>query len=116
MARHEPVSGKERRRHTRFPVDKKLTANTRGGRYPGRLRDISAGGAGVYLDDSVDESLDVGDDVTLDIEEFGAHPGHVVGPTRFDLIPIAFDNDEEEQDQLIAEIMRSQSGMAPDEL
>lgn len=115
MAQAKHGSGGERRRHQRFRADKKLSAKTGEGRYPGRLKDISAGGAGVYLDEGPDEPLDAGDDVVLDIDTFGSQAGHVVGPTRFDLIPIAFDNDEEEQDRLIAEIMRSQSGMSLDD-
>jgi hypothetical protein len=111
MARHDVGGGTERRRHRRFPITKGLNAKTGHGRYPGRLKDISAGGAGVYLV----ESLDAGEDVTLEIDDLGSYAGHVAGPTRYDLIPIAFDNDEEEQDQLIAEIMKCQDDMISEE-
>ena len=111
MARHDRGGGKERRRHQRFPITKGLNAKTDRGRYPGRLKDISAGGAGVYLV----EGLDVGEDVTLEIDDLGSYDGHVVGATRYDLIPIAFDNDEEEQDELIAEIMKCQGDTISEE-
>jgi c-di-GMP-binding flagellar brake protein YcgR len=111
MRRQDRDAGEERRRHQRFPMMKGLNAKTGRGRYPGRLKDISAGGAGVYLV----ESLDAGEDITLEIDDLGTHAGHVVGPTRYDLIPIAFDNDEEEQDELIAEIMKCQGDMISEE-
>jgi hypothetical protein len=111
MARHDHGAGKETRHHQRFPITKGLNAKTDGGRYPGRLKDISAGGAGIYLV----ESLDAGEDVTLEIDDLGSYAGHVVGPTRYDLIPIAFDNDEEEQDELIAEIMKCQGDVISEE-
>jgi|GEM_PF-2221351 len=111
MARHEAGGGKERRRHQRFPITKGLNAKTGRGHYPGRLKDISAGGAGVLLV----ESLEAGEDVTLEIDDLGTYAGHVAGPTRYDLIPIAFDNDEEEQDELIAEIMKCQDAMISEE-
>jgi len=111
MARHNRGDGTERRRHQRFPLAKGLNAKTGRGRYPGRLRDISAGGAGVYLV----ESLEAGEDVTLEIDDLGSYPGHVVGPTRYDLIPIAFDSDEAEQDELIAEIMKCQGDIISEE-
>jgi c-di-GMP-binding flagellar brake protein YcgR len=111
MAANDDGSGKDRRRHRRYPIDKALNAQTNRGRYPGRLKDISAGGAGVLLD----QTLDAGDDVTLEIDDLGAHAGHVVGPSRYDLIPIAFDHDEEEQDLLIAEIMKCQGDMIAEE-
>ncbi len=111
MAADDSEPGKERRRHRRFPIDRALSARTKNGRRRGRLKDISAGGAGIMLDDA----LDAGDDVTLDIDDLGTHAGHVAGPSRYDLIPIAFDNDEEDQELLIAEIMRCQSGMVSGE-
>ena len=111
MADFERESGKDRRRHRRFPIDKALNATTRRGRHAGRLKDISAGGAGVLLD----ETLEAGEDVTLEIDDLGNHPGHVVGPSRYDLIPIAFDHDEEEQDLLIADIMKCQGDIIAEE-
>jgi hypothetical protein len=115
MNQFDSKAGKERRRHPRFPIDKNLVAETEDGRFSGRLKDISATGAGVYLDESPDGALDAGDDVSLDIDDLGTFEGHVAGPTRFDLIPVTFDNDEEEQDELIAEIMKFHSGMALDD-
>lgn len=111
MAGYDQGTGKDRRRHRRYPIDKALNVKTGRGRHRGRLRDISAGGAGV----SLDETLEEGEDVTLEIDDLGSHAGYVVGPSRYDLIPIAFDHDEEEQDLLIAEIMKCQSDMVAEE-
>ncbi|MFQ5765733.1 MAG: PilZ domain-containing protein [Rhodospirillales bacterium] len=101
----------ERRAHPRYEIEKPLSAEAAGKRQLGRTKDISAGGAAVYLDEPLDEGLEV----ALDIENLGPQAGYVVGPSRDELIPIRFDIDEESEDRLVSEVEELYNSMVLEE-
>jgi len=91
----------DRRRHPRFPLNKKARAALNGKGIDGTVRDISSSGAGVDIDGWLDEDLEL----RLDIEDLGQFPGHVARAMD-DFIGIEFDLDEGETEDLIASIRR----------
>jgi len=99
----------DRRRHPRFPVNKKARAALNGKGVDGTVRDISSSGAGVDIDGWLDEDIEL----RLDIEDVGEFPGHVARAMD-DFIGIEFDLDEGETDDLIDSIRRVH-GPADDE-
>lgn len=111
MAADEDRPKTERRVHPRYAIEKPLSAEASGKRQRGRTRDISAGGAAVYLDEPLDEGLEV----ALDIEDLGLQAGYVVGPSRDDLVPIRFDIDEESEDRFVSEIEELYNSMVLEE-
>lgn len=101
----------DRRVYPRFRIERTLRALANEDFRIGRLEDVSAGGAVVHLD----EVLEEGTEVTLDIEDLGSFTGHVSGPSRDGMVPIKFDNDQEAEDRLIAEIMKIQNDIVFDD-
>ena len=102
----------ERRVYRRIDIEKVLRAtDADGGLRLGRLKDVSAGGVAVHLD----EPLAEGTKVTLDIEDLGSFSGCVSGPARDGLVPITFDNAQDDEDKLLAEIMRVHNDMTLDD-
>ncbi|MBC8337426.1 MAG: PilZ domain-containing protein [Rhodospirillales bacterium] len=102
MSGLETGTGDERRINQRFDIERTLRAVANGELRLGRLTEVSAGSAAIHLD----KDLEVGTEITLDIEDLGSYKGHVAGPPRDGLVPVKFDIDEHEEDHLIAEIMR----------
>jgi len=97
----------DRRDHLRLDMEKTLRAVANGELRLGRVKDVSAGGAVVYLDQPLDE----GTEITLDIEDLGSYTGTVSGAARDGLVPIKFQLDQEAEDHLVAEIMRAYNNM-----
>jgi len=95
-------SGGERRHNQRFDIERTLRAVANGELRLGRVKEVSAASAAIYLDQPLEE----GTEITLDIEDLGSFSGRVTGPPRDGLVAVKFDLDEEEEDHLIAEIMR----------
>lgn len=91
----------DRRRQPRYPLGKKARARMDGTGFDGTVRDISATGAGVDIDGTLDEDLPV----HLDIEDFGHFPG-TVARSMDDFIGVEFDLGEDEELELIANIRR----------
>ena len=112
MADFEDELENERRVYRRINIERVLRATDADGELRlGRLKDVSAGGVAVHLD----EPLEEGAKVTLEIEDLGSFSGRVSGPSRDGLIPIAFDNAKEDEDKLLAEIMRIHNDMTLDD-
>lgn len=97
----------ERRVHQRFDIERTLRAVANGELRLGRITEVSASSAAIHLD----QPLEVGTEITLDIEDLGSYTGRVAGPPRDGLVPIKFDMDEEAEDHLIAEIMKIYNDM-----
>ncbi len=95
-------SDNERRQNQRFDIERTLRAVANGELRLGRVKEVSATSAAIHLDQPLEE----GTEITLDIEDLGTFSGRVAGPPRDGLVPIKFDIDEKEEDRLIAEIMR----------
>ncbi|MDA0306405.1 MAG: hypothetical protein O3B76_08990, partial [Proteobacteria bacterium] len=76
----------------------------------GRVKELSARSAAIHLDQPLDE----GTQITIDIEDLGSFSGHVSGAPRDGVVPIIFDIDEKDEDHLIAEIMKIYNNMALD--
>ena len=91
-----------RRVHQRFDIERTLRAVADGELRLGRVKEVSASGAAIHLDQPLEE----GTKITLDIEDLGSFTGHVEGQPREGFVSIKFDIDEEEEDHLIAEIMK----------
>ena len=100
----------ERRQHQRFDIERTLRAVANGELRLGRVKELSAKSAAIHLDQPLEE----GTETTLDIENIGSFTGHVAGPPRDGIVPIRFDMDEKEEDQLIAEIMKIYNGITLD--
>ena len=91
----------DRRRHRRFAVSKSISFIADAQEYEGAVRNISAGGAAVETDASVEE----GRLVELAIEDLRQLAGRVA--RAFDNgLAVEFDISPEEQERLIAEIMQ----------
>lgn len=101
----------ERRQHQRFDIERTIRAVANGELRLGRVKELSARSAAIYLDQPLEE----GTKITLDIEDFGSFSGHVSGPPRDGIVPIVFDIDEKAEDHLIAEIMRIYNNITLDE-
>jgi len=100
----------DRRNHQRFDIERTLRAVANGELRLGRVKEISAKSVAIHLDQPLDE----GTEITLDIEDLGSFSGRVSGPPRNGLVPVSFDIDEKEEDHLIAEIMKIYNGMSWD--
>jgi len=111
MADTNDGPGAERRAHPRYDIEKPIRADAAGQTRNGRTKDISAGGAAVYLDEPLDEGLEV----EVDIDDLGQQSGTVIGPSRDDLIPIRFDLDEESEDLLFSELEELYNSMMSEE-
>ncbi|MEE9318463.1 MAG: PilZ domain-containing protein [Rhodospirillales bacterium] len=102
----------DRRVHQRFDIERTLRAVANGELRLGRVKEVSASSAAIHLD----QPLEKGTKITLDIEDLGSFSGQVAGPPRDGLVPIKFDIDEKEEDHLIAEIMKIYNGMSLEDL
>lgn len=107
MSEANSVSSGERRLNQRFDIERTLRAVANGELRLGRITEVSAASAAIHLDQPLEE----GTEITLDIEDLGSFSGHVAGPPRDGLVPIKFDLDEKEEDHLIAEIMKIYNSM-----
>ena len=101
----------EKRKHQRFDIERTIRAVANGELRLGRVKVLSARSAAIHLDQPLEE----GTKITLDIEDVGSFSGHVSGPPRDGTVPIIFDIDEKEEDHLIAEIMKIYNNMVLDE-
>lgn len=110
MSEANSKSSDERRLNQRFDIERTLRAVANGELRLGRVTEVSATSAAIHLDQPLEE----GTEITLDIEDLGSFSGHVAGPPRDGLVPIKFDLTEKEEDHLIAEIMRIYNNMASD--
>ena len=111
MSETNSESSIERRLNQRFDIERTLRAVANGELRLGRVTEVSAASAAIHLDQPLEE----GTEITLDIEDLGSFSGHVVGPPRDGLVPVKFDLDEKEEDHLIAEIMRIYNSMDLDD-
>ena len=100
----------DRRHHQRFDIERTLRAMADGELRLGRITQVSANSAAIHLDQPLEE----GTKITLDIEDLGSFAGHVSGPPRGGLVPVSFDLDEKEEESLIAEIMKIYTGIKLD--
>ncbi len=101
----------EKRQHQRFDIERTIRAVANGELRLGRVKELSARSAAIHLDQPLEE----GTKITLDIEDVGSFSGHVSGPPRDGIVPVVFDIDEKEEDHLIAEIMKIYNNMSLDE-
>ena len=105
------MSEVERRQHQRFDIERTLRAVANGELRLGRVKELSSQSAAIHLDQPLEE----GTQITLDIEDLGSFSGHVAGPPRDGIVPIKFDIDEKAEDHLIAEIMKIYNNLDLDE-
>lgn len=103
------MTNQERRRKTRYRVDKPVTIRDGADEHHGRLADISSGGAAVNAIDD-DTVFDADQELELEMDDFGPLSGNVVR-TLDDGFAMAFDLDEEGEEQLISELTGIRSGM-----
>ena len=113
----------DKRRHERVALDRTAEVHAGERRRRGRLRDISGGGAAVDLDaeqeeldqdpDDRDRDLDHGDAVEIDVDGLMPLSGQVAR-TFDDGLAVAFELDQDEQDDLIDAIMSGQAGLDVD--
>lgn len=107
MAEIEDEFADDRRIHQRFDIERTLRAVANGELRLGRVKEVSASSAAIHLDQPLEE----GTEITLDIEDLGSFSGRVAGPPRDGLVPVKLDMDEKAEDHLIAEIMKIYNGM-----
>ena len=105
------MSEVERRQHQRFDIERTLRAVANGELRLGRVKELSSQSAAIHLDQPLEE----GTQITLDIEDLGSFSGYVAGPARDGVVPIKFDIDEKAEDHLIAEIMKIYNDINLDE-
>ena len=72
------MSEVERRQHQRFDIERTLRAVANGELRLGRVKELSSQSAAIHLDQPLEE----GTQITLDIEDLGSFSGHVAGPPR----------------------------------
>jgi len=101
----------EKRQHQRFDIERTIRAVANGELRLGRVKELSARSAAIHLDQPLEE----GTQITIDIEDFGSFSGHVSGPPRNGIVSVVFDIDEKDEDHLIAEIMKIYNNMSLDE-
>ncbi len=100
-----------KRRHERYPTDKR--ANLRDGKRhrTGTVTDISAGGLAMDLDSDMDpDGLGLDDPVDLDVEDMSELTGQVAR-TFDDGLAVQFDLDEMDESRIVDEIMNSVRGV-----
>ena len=102
------MTDQERRKQKRYKVDKAVTIHDGSEHHNGRLTDISSGGAAVSAEE-IDGFFDEDQSLELELDDFGTLPGSVVR-TLDDGFAMAFDLDEEGEEQLISEITGVRSG------
>jgi len=105
--------GDDKRRHSRVPMDRAAEVSDGERRHKGRVKDISAGGASVTMNSGIedfDRGLAAGDFVEVEMDGLMPLQGHVAR-TIDDGIAIAFEIDEDEQDDLIDAIMSGHAGL-----
>ncbi len=105
--------GEEKRQYPRVPTDRTAAVSDGERRHKGRVTDISAGGAAVNLKSDIedfDHSLEAGNFVEVEMEGLMPLQGHVAR-TIDDGIAIAFDIDDDEQEDLIDAIMSGNAGL-----
>ena len=73
----------DRRIHQRFDIERTLRAVANGELRLGRVKEVSASSAAIHLDQPLEE----GTKITLDIEDLGSFTGHVAGPPGKGLFP-----------------------------
>ena len=93
--------------YQRFDIERTLRAVANGELHLGRITEVSVSSAAIHLDQPLEEGIEI----TLDIEDLGSLSGRIAGPPRGGLVPIKFDMDDEAEDRLIAEIMKIYNGM-----
>ncbi len=98
----------ERRKRTRYKVDKPVTIRDGDEKHNGRLTDISSGGAAVNAEE-IDALFDDEQSLELELDDFGTLPGNVVR-TLDDGFAMEFDLDEDGEERLISEITGIYSG------
>ncbi len=102
------MANHERRRQTRYKVDKPVTFRDGADEHHGRMTDISTGGAAVNVED-VETLFDEDQALELEVDDIGHLHGNVVR-TLDDGFAMSFDHDEEGEEQLISEITGIRSG------
>ncbi len=107
MAEIKDELAEDRRIHQRFDIERTLRCVANGELSLGRITEVSASSAAIHLDQPLEE----GTEITLDIEDLGSFSGCVAGPPRDGLVPIKLDMNEKAEDRLIAEIMKIYNGM-----
>lgn len=96
-------NGRERRRHTRHAIVRKVRTRHNSKEHEGRTKDISAGG--IAVEPHVD--MEPGDAVEVDIDDLGVFPGMVArAAENNDFFAVTFDADGYDEDDLISELTR----------
>ena len=98
----EPTGEKrsaDKRRHPRVPTDKTVRARSNGREHKGRLKDISAGGAAI----NSDESLNADDPVDIEIEDMKELTAKVTRSLD-DGYAVEFDLDDGDAEYLLDEM------------
>jgi len=103
------MTSQERRRQTRYKLDRPVTIRDDSDeQHTARISDISTGGAAVSAIDD-ETSFDEDQHLELELDDFGRLPGNVVR-TLDDGFAMAFDLDDEGEENLISEITGFRSG------
>ena len=106
-------NGRERRRHQRHAIVRKVRTRHNSKEHEGRTKDISAGG--IAVEPHVD--MGPGDAVEVDIDDLGVFPGKVARTAEdSDSFVITFDADGYDEDGLISELTRIHDDIATEEL
>jgi hypothetical protein len=106
-------NGRERRRHPRHAIVRKVLTRHNSKEHEGRTKDISAGG--IAVEPHVD--MGPGDAVEVDIDNLGIFPGMVTrAAENNDFFVVAFDADSYDEDDLISELTRIHDDIKIEEL
>ncbi|HEC14429.1 MAG TPA: PilZ domain-containing protein [Rhodospirillales bacterium] len=105
-------TGRERRRHPRHAIVKKVRTRHNSKEHKGRTKDISAGGIAV----EPNVNMGPGDAVEVAIDDLGVFHGMVARAAEdSDFFAITFNADGYDKDDLISELTRIHDNIATEE-
>ena len=104
--------GENKRRHRRYDIHKPVRAKSGSREGTGETRDISAGGAAIDVDLEVQED----DILELDIEDVGYLASQVARPLDDGFAVRFVDLEEEDEENLIAELEELKASMDLDDI
>jgi hypothetical protein len=101
---------RERRRHPRVPIERKMRGRSRGRIFEGSMVDISASGASFNAPVDPDENAEI----EMDIEDISPLSGRIARVLD-DGFAVEFDLNADEEDRLLAEVMEIYNDVRTDE-
>lgn len=104
----------DQRRHPRIAISKSVLATAKDMKATGTVVDISASGVAIELGGDLDAYLEDDAEIELNIDDMSPLAGYVARSFEEGLA-VEFDLNQEEEDQLLAEVMQIHNEMILDD-